>query len=89
MTWDDSGHRRDDDTIELLERLRAYAAFLKNPPPPPPGSASIGPLWDAGSHAACTSIGETLELLLNGEDAKLLQWTEGNEPLRKALGLKP
>lgn len=76
-------------TVTLVKRIQSYAEFLKNPPPPPSGSASIGPLFDAGSHAACASIGQTLELLLKGEDTKLLQWTEGNEPLRKALGLKP
>jgi hypothetical protein len=76
------------DESALVRRVRAYAAFLKDPPPPPPDSMSIGPLFDMGVNATATSIGETLELLLNGDDAKLLQWTEGNEALRKALGLK-
>lgn len=70
--------------FELLERLASYAKFLSNPPPLLPGSQS----FEAGLHAATTSIGQTLALLLKGEDVKLLQWTEGNEPLRKALGLK-
>jgi len=80
-------HDRDEQSaLKTLTRLRSYAVFLKDPPPL--GSPSIGPLFDFGYHAAATSVGQTLELLLNGEDAKLLQWTEGNEPLRKALGLK-
>lgn len=74
--------------LSVEQRLQAYADFLKNPPPPPPGTMSIGPLYEIGANATAQSIGATLDLILKGEDGKLMQWTEGNEALRKALGLK-
>ena len=76
-------------TIDLVKRIQSYAEFLKNPPPLPQGSMSIGPLYDMGSYAACTGIGQMLDLLLKGDNAELLKRTEGHEALRKALGLKP
>lgn len=73
-------------SLNVLVRVQAYAKFLCKGQTP--NTLSIGPLYDVGATTTAVSIGETLNLLLKEEDSKLLQLTEGNEALQKALGLK-